>query len=180
MKTVIKNIWEKYTLGKLLYPVSFILALAFTSCEAHVYIEDEYPGDAYIALSWTGDEPDVIDPGTNAIPNTFYWDRYYFIRPGIYTLYYDGEYNNGNGFVEYAWEVDYEIYVNWSDEVDYYEDVDNYFVLECHPLGPDVFLDYKSSNINDGNIKSEFVVVKKNKNYSMKTTYRKVEKRVRN
>ena len=183
MKEVGKNIREKYSKSSLFLRLGLLLSVVLYSCEAHIFIEEEvFPGDAYIALSWTDDEPDYIDPGTNAIPNVFYWDDYYYINPGVYSLYYDGEFNNGSGFIEYAWEVEYEIYINWSDEVDYYEDIDNYFVLECNPLGPYVFMDYKSSKLNEdlkvlNESDTEIVVLKENKNYSLKATYKKVKKR---
>lgn len=165
-----------------------ILLLMLASCEKDYWGYDGFDGRAYLALSWTDSEPIYIEPGTNAIPSLFYWDEYYRINPGIYTMYYDGEFWDGYDWVEYAWEVDYEIWINFGEEGGLFYDgldgADNYFVVECNPFGPDVYLDLKSKTIN-----SDYEVLESSANktsllmekeyFSMKVTYRKVEKRTK-
>jgi hypothetical protein len=163
-----------------------ILLLMLTSCEKDYWGYDGFDGRAYLALSWSDSEPYYIEPGSHAIPNLFYWDEYYRINPGIYTMYYDGEYYDGYGWLEYAWEVDYEIWINYGEEGSLFYDgrdgADNYFVVECNPYGPFVYRDLKSKVV-----KPEYEVLESSENaisllmkkefFSMKVTYRKVEKR---
>ena len=166
--------------------IAVVLLLFLNSCQKEYWGYDGFDGKAFIALSWTGAEPDYIDPGTNAIPSDFYWDEYYRIHPGIYTLYYDGMVGTSNGWVEYAWEVDYEIWINYGEQGSRFYDgidgLDNYFVLVCNPYGPDIFLDLKSKSLNSNyeiisSTDDMKVVLTKNEYFSMKATYRKVEKR---
>lgn len=163
-----------------------ILLLFLSSCQKTNWGYDGFDGRAFVALSWTDAEPAYIDPGTNAIPSKFYWDQYYRINPGIYTLYYDGVAETSNGWLEYAWEVDYEIWINYGEPGSRFYDgmdgQDNYFVLECNPYGPDIFLDLKSKSLDTKNeiinlTDEPKVVLTENKYFSMKATYRKVEKR---
>jgi len=166
--------------------IAGFLLLFLSSCQKEYWGYDGFDGKAFIALSWTDSEPDYIDPGTNAIPSNFYWDDYYRIHPGIYTLYYDGVVGTRNGWVEYAWEVDYEIWINYGEPGSRFYDgmdgLDNYFVLECNPYGPDIFLDLKSKSLNSNykiisSTDDMKVVLTENEYFSMKATYRKVEKR---
>lgn len=168
--------------------ISGILLLTLTSCEKDYWGYDGFDGRAYLALSWSDAEPEYIEPGTQAIPNIFYWDEYYRISPGIYTMYYDGEFWDGYGWLEYAWEVDYEIWINYGEEGDLFynglDGADNYFVVECNPYGPYVFLDLKSKPLS-----AEFEVLASSENttsllmkkehFSLKVTYKKVAKRAK-
>ncbi len=187
MKTIHKNIREK-SLNKKLSVFVFLTSLfILSSCDIDVFVEDGRPGDAYFALTWTEDEPDYVDAGTNAIPSVFYWNDYYYIRPGIYVLYYDGIYNDGYGYIDYAWEIEYEIYINPGEKGSiYYGDggdgEDNYFSLDCNPYGPYVYLDYKSSPAEQSfkvleKTEDKIIIKKENTNYSLKATYTKVSKR---
>ena len=165
-----------------------MLLLMLTSCEKDYWGYDGFDGRAYLALSWTDTEPVYIEPGTNAIPNIFYWDEYYRINPGIYNMYYDGEFWTGNGWIDYAWEVDYEIWINYGEpggiNYDGFDGIDNYFVLECNPFGPNLFLDLKSKPLNKEievleSSENKTSLLMKKEFFSMKVTYRKVEKRAK-
>ncbi len=165
-----------------------LILLFLSSCEKEYWGYDGFDGSAYLALSWSEAEPDYIEPGTYAIPNLFYWDEYYRINPGIYTMYYDGEFWDGYGWLEYAWEVDYEIWVNYGEEGSVFYDgrdgADNYFVVECNPYGPYVFMDFKSKAVNPEyevlqSSEDAISLLMKKENFNMKLSYRKVEKRVK-
>merc|ERR1711916_249908 len=145
-------------------------------------------GRAYLAFTWTEHEPEYFDPGTYAIPDVFYWDEYYRISPGLYTMYYDGAYYDRGNLIEYAWELDYEIYITPGERgTPHYigrDGVDNYFTLECNPYGPWMYQDFKSSEITPGlkvkEVSEEKIVIEKEmSNYTLKVTYKKVEKRKR-
>lgn len=162
------------------YSILLIILLGLNSCTEDVWIiERPQPSDAYLALTWSEDEPEYIDAGTAAIPEVFYWNDYYHVHPGFYTLYYDGIYNDGYDYVDYAWEVDYEIYTNngvYSD--------DNYFTVDLNPYGPYVYEDYKSTTANISfkvleKNESKIVILKEMKEYSLKITYKKVERRIK-
>lgn len=183
---VMKNVKLKYRPTELFsrktlpFSIILIVLLGLASCTEEIWImESPQTSNAYIALSWTEDEPDYVDAGTGAIPTIFYWNDYYHIHPGFYTLYYDGLYNDGFDFIEYAWEVDYDIYTNGGP---YYDD--NYFSIDLNPYGPYVGLDFKSSPTNQ-NFKvleqneKKIIILKEEKEYSLKVTYRKVEIRNR-
>ncbi len=160
------------------YSILLITLLGLTSCsEDYWIIESPQRSIAYLALTWSEDEPDYIDVGTNAIPEVFYWNDYYHIHSGFYSLYYDGLYNDGYNYIEYAWEVEYEIYTNNGSYIE-----DNYFSIDLNPNGPLVYLDYKTTSINSNfkvleNSKSKIVILKEEKGYLLKITYNKVERR---
>ncbi|MCP4551388.1 MAG: hypothetical protein GY834_04965 [Bacteroidetes bacterium] len=160
--------------------------LTLGACHKEHIIIDGAPGRAYLALTWTEIEPDYIDPGTFAIPDLFYWDEYYRITPGFYTMYYDGAYYDQGDYIEYAWEVDYEIWINYGESgttlYDGRDGADTYFVVECNPYDPYVYLDLKSTQLNKEYTvleeKEDLIIIQIVKgNYSIKLTYRKVEKR---
>lgn len=162
--------------------------LSLSACHKEYIIIDGAPGKAYLALIWTEIEPDYIDPGTFAIPDLFYWDEYYRITPGFYTMYYDGSYYDKGFYVEYAWEIDYEIFENPGEAGGYYyvgrNGEDNYFTLECNPNGPWMYQDFKNAPIaSDTKIKersTDKIVIEKQKgNFIMKITYKRVAKRDR-
>ena len=190
MKNIeIKHKEKGLKINKLLpYSLLIIVLLGFSSCNEDYWVIDGRPGDAYLALTWTEDEPDYIDAGTGAIPSVFYWNDYYHIYPGIYYLYYDGVYNDGYGYWDYAWEVEYEIYNNPGElgtiHYDGRDGRDNYFSIDMNPYGPYVYIDYKSAPIKS-NFKvleesdSKIVILKEEEAYSLKVTYTKTEKRNR-
>lgn len=165
-----------------------ILLLSLSACYKEVVIIDGVPGRAYLAFIWTEHEPEYLDPGTFAIPNVFYWDEYYRIQAGYYTMYYDGAFYDRGSLVEYAWELDYEIFVNPGERgsPNYIgrDGADNYFTLECNPYGPWMYQDFKSAKLDEGvTIKEssaeKIVIEKKKSDFTLRVTYKKVEKRKR-
>ncbi len=117
-----------------------IMLVFVTSCQKSY---ERYDNRTYIALTWNYSKPTFIDAGTSAIPSRFVYDEYYRIAPGLYHLYYEGsEYNYGR-YRDYAWDMDYEIYVI-EDDYYHHSDLDSYFTLELNPFGPEVFEDVKS------------------------------------
>ena len=178
----LKNKFRKTTsIAALMFAIG---GLFLTSCETVGY--DGLDGRSYLALTYTGDEPDYIDAGTGSIPEYFYWDEYYRARPGFYTMYYDGVFYKGFSLREYAWELDYEIYFLEGEPGGYgyngSDAPDTYFTIECNPYGPYYYEDsYKASLAEGTKVLSESedkIVVEKTKGqYGMKVTYSKVEKR---
>ncbi len=170
---------SRETKKPLFFLIRLMLILGITSCsEDYWVIENPSQNSrAYIALTWSEDEPDYIDAGTSDIPEVFYWNDYYPIRPGYYTLYYDGIYNDGYNYIDYAWEVEYEIYTNGGVYTN-----DNYFSLDMNPYGPLVYEEYKSNTINSNftileQTEFKIVILKQEKEFSLKITYLKVERR---
>lgn len=162
--------------------------LTLSACHKEYIIIDGAPGRAYLALIWTEIEPDYIDPGTFAIPDIFYWDEYYRIAPGFYTMYYDGAYYDRGDFIEYAWEIDYEVFENPGElgGINYIgrNGEDNYFTLECNPYGPWMYHDFKSASIDSNSSIKELssdkiIIEKQQENFTIKITYKKVIKRDR-
>jgi hypothetical protein len=102
--------------------------------------DDGRPGRAYLALHWEVDMPDYLNAGTPDIPATFEWGRYYRAFPGWYTLYYEGSFFNGQNNVNYAWDMEYEIYEMAGSKGTYYSDGDDgpdaFFDLVLSPFGP--------------------------------------------
>ncbi len=160
--------------------------LFLSSCEESYMGYDGFDGRAFLALSWSEMEPDYVEPGNNNVPFNFYWDEYYRVHPGLYTLYYDGEYWDGYGWITYAWEVDYEIWINYGEQGTLFYDgldgADNYFVVECNPFGPYVFRDLKTASIKPEyevleSSEDETVLMIKKEFFTIKMTYKKVEKK---
>lgn len=177
-----KSWTRRNVLNILLLGVSLLF---LSSCQKEYWINDGFDGRAFLALSWSDSEPEYIDPGTNAIPLYFYWDEYYQINPGVFTMYYDGIIWDNYGWYEYAWEVDYEIWINYGELGTFLYDgrdgADSYFVVECNPYGPYVYLDLKSTQQNNKftvlEEEDDLIIIQLDKkNYSIKLTYRKVEK----
>ncbi|MEA3505837.1 MAG: hypothetical protein U9R32_11705 [Bacteroidota bacterium] len=170
-----------------LFSMIFIFVVATTFFSSCVIGDDGADGRAYLALSYQIDKPDFVDAGTSSIPEVFFWDEYYRVVSGFYTFYYDGVYFSHGGFIEYAWEVNYEIYVLRGEDggVGYNGDdaPDMYFNIECNPYGPSVYEeeDYKTSVVNDMKIisatKDEIVLQQEKNGFGVKVTYKKVEKR---
>lgn len=102
--------------------------------------DDGRPGRAYLALHWEVDMPDYLDAGTPDIPATFEWGRYYRAFPGWYTLYYEGTFFNGQNNLNYAWDMEYEIYEMSGEKGTYYNNGDDgpdaFFDLVLSPFGP--------------------------------------------
>jgi hypothetical protein len=164
--------------------IAVLLIMGFTSCQKAWYGRDGRPGDAFVSFTWQVSEPTYIDVGNGAVPPVFYWGESYKIRPGNYTLYYEGEVWAGSGWALYSWEVIYEIWEVPGEQGDWYyngsDGPDNYFNIECSPYGPYISSDYKSLVIDPkydliSENKDEIVVEQKADGMRMKITYRKSE-----
>lgn len=162
--------------------IAVLLILSLTACQKAWHGQDGKPGDAYLALTWAEAEPAYIDAGTGAIPPVFYWGEYYYVRPGDYTLYYEGSVWAGMGWAHYAWEVSYEIWVIPGEKGDWYyhgaNGPDQFFTIECNPFGPYIGSSYKSGQLTEGidlveDSGEEITILKKMEGMEMKVTYRK-------
>ncbi len=78
----------------------------FTACNIG---EDGLPGDAYLRLNWSNEEPSYVDAG-GAVPTNFKWDTYYKTKPGIYTINFEYEYEHSHSTVVVPFSVDIEIF----------------------------------------------------------------------
>lgn len=157
-----------------------LLILSLTACEKAWYGRDGRAGDAFIALTWQEVEPSYIDAGTGAVPQVFYWGEYYEIRPGNYSLYYEGSVWTGTMWANYGWEVFYEIWEISGEKGDWYYNgengPDNFFTIECNPYGPYLENSYKSSEMKvDFEVLSEevdeIIILKKAEGMEFKITY---------
>ena len=166
--------------------IFFLLVVTFlmSSCEERGY--DGRDGRAYLALAYSMDEPDYIDAGTASVPRHFYWDEYYRSAPGYYTMYYDGIFYDGISVTEYAWEVDYEVYIYEGEPggIGYNgaDAPDTYFSVECNPYGPYVYDENRKASL-PMNVKlikktDKQIVIEKSKNqFGLRITYKKVAPR---
>lgn len=177
---------KNYRENKTAFFIIIAVILSLSACHKEYVIIDGAPGRAYLSFIWTDIEPDFVDPGTFDIPDQFYWDEYYRISSGFYTMYYDGAYYEDGNLIEYAWEIDYEIFENPGElgSINYVgrDGVDNYFTLECNPFGPWMYQDFKSANSENGlkvleQSPNKVVIEKTNGDFTLKATYKKVEKR---
>lgn len=183
--TAMKTITTFSKINKSLVISIPLMMLFMSSCEVNYYGTPGRDGRAFLAITWDYVEPEYLDAGTGAIPRVFEWGRFYQTNSGIYTLYYEGHVQNGMQLSSYAWETDYEIWRNPGEAPGTYYDgadgADNYFTLECSPYGPYVYRDnYKTTEINKKytlleESENKIVVLQKNKQFSMKITYKKVE-----
>lgn len=134
--------------------IAVLLILSLTACENAWYGYDGRPGHAFLALNWQETEPAYIDAGTDAIPPVFLWGEYYKIRPGDYSLYYEGSVWTGMAWARYSWEVFYEIWEIPGERGDWHYNgangPDNFFTISCNPYGPYIGNSYKSSDLSDG------------------------------
>lgn len=160
--------------------VILTIVLTSTSCEKY---HDGQPGRAFISLSWSNDEPDYIETGNSSIPVSFFYDDYYETNTGFYTLYYEGKVWNGTSYSKYAWEVDYEIWINPGEVSDGRSDgldgLDNFFNIDLSPFGPYTSsYSARKSNTIKNNIKEikpgVFQILQQSNEYHLKITYRNV------
>ena len=195
MKTFIKNkkgVVEntKTKFSKINVAILAVLSLTFflTSCYKEPWGSDGLPGKAYLALTWVEEEPSYLDVGTSAIPEYFYWDEYYRITSGYYNFYYEGDVWTGNRWAFYSWEIDYEIWTNTGESGEPYyngrDGADTYFTIECSPYGPYVSEDYKGIVVEKDyrvieDTGDTIIIEKEKEEFTMRVTYKKVEKRNR-
>jgi hypothetical protein len=180
MKTKFNTFTRLFGMNGLVYGLGILaITLLFSACERG---RDGRDGRAFLALDWQNDEPDYVDAGTASIPRSFQWSKYYNIWPGYYNMYYDGEITTPNGYAEYAWEMDYEVYNLEGERAYYYMDgedaPDTYFSIACTPYGPE-FYDEGSTYKSAPSIAEpkEYTVTKTVKNMVIKLHARPVEKR---
>ena len=166
----------------------FSLLLSFSSCRKGLYGDD---GWAFVSLTWIDDEPEYLEIENDFIPRVFFWDYYYRVEPGLYFIYYEGLHRRGGRVTPYAWELEYEVWVNKGERGKAYWQVgedgpDAYFTIECSPFGPEVFYEEvypeKSASLNEDtevvmNDGEVIIVEKQSENYTMQIRYRKVEPR---
>ncbi len=128
------------------------LFLSLVGCHVDVYHEPPPPpcyqgrngvtGQAFFALNYSVAKPLYIWGNNPSFPNHFYFDTYYFTYPGSYQLYYEGAFYNGPNYVEYYWDVNYEIWVNPGSYggpcYDGANGADSYLSLWLDPYGPGV------------------------------------------
>lgn len=165
---------------------SLFSLMIFSSCEKDNYYGfDGRPGRAFLSFTWIDAKPMYLEAGTYDIPRVFEWGKYYRAYPGLYKLYYEGEYWNGHAYMFYAWEMDYEIWVNPGEPGGYgyngRDGRDTYFTMELSPFGPYYYYDngYKNDSGNEVIIEStedEHIILKRSAEFTIKMKFRKVEK----
>ena len=167
-----------------------LLALPFVASSCYIEYEEPYgydgrAGDAYLAIDWDYEMPTYLDVGNNDIPHHFDWGRYYIAYPGLYELYYEGEYWDGYAMAWYAYEVKYEIWRNYGSSggpgYDGNDGADSRFTLVLSPYGCFKNRWNKSQGETNYEVLSEsedeIVVEQTEEEYSMKITYKKVPRR---
>lgn len=97
-------------------------------------------GPAYFGLDWMTVQPDYIWTNNPAIPAVFQYDSYYNSMPGVFSLYYEGEFMEGCCLKSYYWDVTFEVWVNGGTAGGCgYTGVDglpSYLMLIMGPYGP--------------------------------------------
>ena len=164
--------------------VLLIVAFSFLSCEKGEYGQ---PGFAFVAFSWVDAEPDYIEIANDYIPAVFYWDWFYRVDPGIYTVYYEGTHKRNT----YAWELEYEVWENDGKRAEFVwlepkDGPDAYFTVELSPSGPEVIYEEveveKQGYIDDSDshpmkVGQEVILEKHHEGYSLRLRYKRVESR---
>lgn len=165
-----------------------IILITSSSCQVGA---DGHPGSAYVTFEWEVEKPEFIDCGTTAVPPNFYYGTYYRISPGWYTAYYEGKVWTGTAYGTYAWEMDYEIWVNPGQRGGYgyngKDGANTYMNFVCTPYGPKVYRHEsymrKAPEIEDYDqlkadiAPSEGVFEYQTEDFSIKVNYRKVTPR---
>jgi hypothetical protein len=163
--------------------LAFLWILPSSCCDDRG--DDGRPGRAYLALHWEVDMPDYLNAGTPDIPSTFEWGRYYRAYPAWYTLYYEGSFFNGQNNVNYAWDMEYEIFEMAGKKGTYYGDgedgPDAFFDLILSPFGPFIeeYIANKSTPGSTAEILEEnsdyTVMMLESNGYGIKMIIRKAE-----
>lgn len=137
IRPLLKPLRTKHSTFYLIGIVVLLMIIPVSSC---MMGNDGRPGLAYIAFDWVESKPEFIDCGTPAIPANFYYGTYYRTNPGWYTGYYEGKVWNGTAYGAYAWEMDYEIWINTGQRGGYgyngKDGINTYMNFVCSPYGP--------------------------------------------
>jgi hypothetical protein len=186
-----KTLFHTTTLRRWTIPAAslFLLAFILTTAPSCYVGADGNPGLAYIAFEWEDTKPEYIDCGTPAVPPQFTYGSYYRITPGWYHAYYDGKVWNGSAWGTYAWEMDYEIWINPGERGGYgyngRDGMNTYLNFVCSPYGPELFRhdDYlrKAREVvpsrSEVNADNERIVTYQVGEYTVKIIIRKVAPR---
>jgi hypothetical protein len=174
----------------LLLAAFFLLIFGVISCDFY-YGLDGRPGRSYLALEWNQTEPNYIEAGNRYIPELFYWGEYYRVPPGIYLLYYEGEYYTGKRWITYAWELEYEVWENPGEPgrpngIDGMDGADVDFTIVCAPGGPTLYIDEYYKSAGDKEIEDYEIIqntgdiieiMQTKENFTLRVKYKKVEPR---
>ncbi len=181
----IKQIIKSESMHRLIF-VGIILTLSFSflSCEKGEYGQ---PGYAFVAFTWADAEPDYIEIANDFIPAVFYWNWFYRVDPGIYSVYYEGKHNRRT----YAWELEYEVWENEGKRAKYVwveptDGPDAYFTIELSPFGPEVIYEEvkveKQGYVDDSEshfleVGQEVILEMLHEDYNLRLRYQRVEPR---
>ena len=190
MKTKMKNIY-------LLLTFFVAITIGGTSCTVHYqdpppppppvvyYGPDGLPGFAFLSVDWTGDKPDFISTNNGAIPTYFQYGAFYQSHPGFFNLYYEGAFYDGPDFIEYFWDVDFEVWINAGypgqpGNIPGANGLDSYLTMVCNPFGP--FEERMNKTMPESmegfeilsKTDDEIVIKKENEFAGIKITYTKV------
>lgn len=169
-----------------LFWVAILLTLpfSFSSCEKGEYGQ---PGYAFVAFTWVDAEPDYIEIANDFIPAVFYWNWFYRVDPGIYSVYYEGKHNRRS----YAWELEYEVWENEGKRAKYVwveptDGPDAYFTIELSPFGPEVIYEEvkveKQGYVDDSEshfleFGQKVILEMHHEGYNLRLRYQRVEPR---
>lgn len=149
------------------------LLLIFPGCYKG---SDGLDGRAFMSINWEKSRPTLIDAGTSSFPSVFDWGRFYETSPGRFYFYYEGKVFSYTGTLNYAWEMEYEIYRIKGEHGGWGYDGENapdaFFTILCRPEGPS-FVEqtaYKNMEISSD---TTYVIERKNNGYGIKITVRK-------
>ena len=184
IKTFLKRNRIVFCRSVILVAIVITLSLSFTSCEKGEYGQ---PGYAYVAFTWVDAEPDYIEIVNDYIPAVFFWNWFYRVDPGIYSVYYEGKHNRRT----YAWELEYEVWENDGKRAEFVwiepkDGPDAYFTVELSPFGPEVIYEEveveKQGYVDDSDdhpaeIGHEIILEKHQEEYSLRLRYKRVEPR---
>lgn len=156
-------------------------SIMFNSCTKEYIVypgSDGNPGNAFISLNYSENEPSYLEVGNSSVPSYFQWSRYYRTMPGIYLLYYEGEIWNGRSYSIYAWEVEYEVYIllgeNGGPNYNGRDGADTYLDIDLSPYGP--YMEYTEGY----KLTNEPIVIEKgNDVYNIKIKYKQVTPKVK-
>src|ERR1035437_5810552 len=136
MEMILKTVTKRFFLFVLMSTV-FCSCINFDNAHPK-YGSNGYDGIAFVKLNWYDREPNYIETG-GIVTNAFYWNSYYQSYPGLYTVHFEYDYNNGIKIVTYAYDANVEVWVNKGElggnNYNGRDGADSYFELALYPNG---------------------------------------------
>ncbi len=99
---------------KKIFYILILSLISFSSCHYHIYDDfnggvDGADGKSFFRTNWVDQEPEYITT-SGLLPENFVWNKYYYVRPGIFTIDYAYRLTHGPRDVIKTYSIELEVF----------------------------------------------------------------------